>query len=237
MPDSSARVLVVDDEPNITDLVALALRYEGFSVEKASTGRAALSAVQKFKPDLVILDVMLPDVSGLDVMKRLSAEGRKVPVIFLTARDSTEDKVHGLTIGGDDYVTKPFSIEELVARVRVVLRRNGSSTSSRIALADLELDQAHRQRADGQQHDQTGGDKARVPARLGLVPAQLHPTAWLYHPGISTARRPEKRVMTTAVMGTRTAVVTTPLRRSGAAARTDTWARPRESARPRSTMP
>jgi len=151
MPDSSARVLVVDDEPNITDLVALALRYEGFSVEKAASGRAALSAVQKFKPDLVILDVMLPDVSGLDVMKRLSAEGRKVPVIFLTARDSTEDKVHGLTIGGDDYVTKPFSIEELVARVRVVLRRNGSSTSSRIALADLELDEdAHEVRRHGQ---------------------------------------------------------------------------------------
>ena len=144
MPDSSTRVLVVDDEPNITDLVALALRYEGFSVEKAASGRAALSAVQKFKPDLVILDVMLPDVSGLDVMKRLSAEGRKVPVIFLTARDSTEDKVHGLTIGGDDYVTKPFSIEELVARIRVVLRRHqpaAAEETRRLVLSDLELDE------------------------------------------------------------------------------------------------
>ncbi|HEX6348827.1 MAG TPA: response regulator transcription factor [Candidatus Dormibacteraeota bacterium] len=151
MPESAARVLVVDDEPNIMDLVALALRYEGFSVEKAGTGRAALSAVQKFKPDLVILDVMLPDLSGLDVMKRLTSEGRKVPVIFLTARDSTEDKVHGLTIGGDDYVTKPFSIEELVARVRVVLRRNGGSASSRLALADLELDEdAHEVRRQGE---------------------------------------------------------------------------------------
>ena len=108
MPDSDARVLVVDDEPNITDLVALALRYEGFSVEKAGSGRAALSAVQKFKPDLVILDVMLPDLSGLDVMKRLTSEGRKVPVIFLTARDSTEDKVHGLTIGGDASVLETY---------------------------------------------------------------------------------------------------------------------------------
>ena len=156
MPDSSTRVLVVDDEPNITDLVALALRYEGFSVEKAGSGRAALSAVQKFKPDLVILDVMLPDLSGLDVMKRLTSEGRKVPVIFLTARDSTEDKVHGLTIGGDDYVTKPFSIEELVARVRVVLRRNGGSTSSRLVLADLELDEdAHEVRRQGEPIDLT----------------------------------------------------------------------------------
>ncbi len=156
MPDSSARVLVVDDEPNITDLVALALRYEGFSVEKAGSGRAALSAVQKFKPDLVILDVMLPDLSGLDVMKRLTTEGRKVPVIFLTARDSTEDKVHGLTIGGDDYVTKPFSIEELVARVRVVLRRNGGSTSSRLVLADLEMDEdAHEVRRQGEAIDLT----------------------------------------------------------------------------------
>src|SRR5438270_8801326 len=143
MPDSSARVLVVDDEPNIIDLVALALRYEGFSVEKAGSGRAALSAVHKFKPDLVILDVMLPDLSGLDVMKRLTSEGRKVPVIFLTARDSTEDKVHGLTIGGDDYVTKPFSIEELVARIRVVLRRHDTSrdAASRLQLSDLELDE------------------------------------------------------------------------------------------------
>jgi len=151
MPESAARVLVVDDEPNITDLVALALRYEGFSVEKAATGRAALSAVQKFKPDVVILDVMLPDLSGLDVMKRMTSEGRKVPVIFLTARDSTEDKVHGLTIGGDDYVTKPFSIEELVARVRVVLRRNGNSPSTRLVLSDLELDEeAHEVRRQNQ---------------------------------------------------------------------------------------
>jgi len=145
-------VLVVDDEPSITDLVALALRYEGFTVERADTGRAALAAVPRFKPDLIVLDVMLPDVSGLDVLRRLSAEGRRVPVIFLTARDATEDKVHGLTVGGDDYVTKPFSIEELVARVRAVLRRHGEGVerSSKLILADLELDDdAHEVRRAG----------------------------------------------------------------------------------------
>src|SRR2546423_1705976 len=158
MSEAAARVLVVDDEASITDLVALALRYEGFAVEKAATGRAALGAVASFRPDLVILDVMLPDLSGLDVLRRLSAEGRKVPVIFLTARDSTEDKVHGLTVGGDDYVTKPFSIEELVARVRVVLRRHGAAgeESGRLQLADLELDdEAHEVRRAGRVIDLT----------------------------------------------------------------------------------
>ena len=152
MADNGTRVLVVDDEPSITELVALALRYEGFTVEKAATGRAAVAAVAAFKPALIILDVMLPDLSGLSVFQRLSAEGRKVPVIFLTARDATEDKVHGLTIGGDDYVTKPFSIEELVARVRTVLRRHGDrAVTSKLELADLELDDdAHEVRRRGE---------------------------------------------------------------------------------------
>jgi two-component system, OmpR family, response regulator len=156
--DSETRVLVVDDEPSITDLVALALRYEGFTVEKAGTGRGALAAVGRFKPNLIVLDVMLPDVSGLDVLRRLSAEGRRVPVIFLTARDATEDKVHGLTVGGDDYVTKPFSIEELVARVRAVLRRNGDGVGrgSKLTFADLELDDdAHEVRRAGEVIDLT----------------------------------------------------------------------------------
>jgi two-component system OmpR family response regulator len=156
--DNGTRVLVVDDEPSITDLVTLALRYEGFTVEKAATGRAALACVGRFKPDLIVLDVMLPDLSGLDVLRRLSAEGRRVPVIFLTARDATEDKVHGLTIGGDDYVTKPFSIEELVARVRVVLRRHGEGPerSTRLTFADLELDDdAHEVRRAGEVIDLT----------------------------------------------------------------------------------
>jgi len=145
-------VLVVDDEPSITQLVALALRYEGFEVETASTGRDALAAIPRFKPALVVLDVMLPDITGLEVLERLGATGQKVPVIFLTARDATEDKVHGLTVGGDDYVTKPFSIEELVARIRVVLRRNGGSAEQRLVLTleDLELDEdAHEVRRGG----------------------------------------------------------------------------------------
>ena len=146
------RVLVVDDEPNITELVAMALRYEGFTVQTAATGRAALEAVTAFAPALVILDIMLPDIDGIDVLRRLVAQGRKVPIIFLTARDATEDKVHGLTVGGDDYVTKPFSIEELVARVRGVLRRHhgGDGASNRLALADLEVDEdAHEVRRAG----------------------------------------------------------------------------------------
>ena len=143
-PANGARVLVVDDEPNITELLAMALRYEGFTVKTAATGRAALTAVAQFSPALVILDVMLPDIDGLEVLKRLNAGGQKVPIIFLTAKDATEDKVHGLTIGGDDYVTKPFSIEELMARVRVVLRRHGGPDGGRLALADLEMDdEAH----------------------------------------------------------------------------------------------
>jgi len=150
---NGARVLVVDDEPNITELVAMALRYEGFSVKTAATGRGAITAVSQFSPALVILDVMLPDIDGLEVLRRLNSSGHKVPIIFLTAKDATDDKVHGLTVGGDDYVTKPFSIEELVARVRVVLRRHGASgpESGRLQLADLELDdEAHEVRRSGQ---------------------------------------------------------------------------------------
>jgi len=149
----AARVLVVDDEPNITELVAMALRYEGFQVKTAATGRGALTAVTQFSPALVILDVMLPDIDGMEVLRRLNSAGNKVPIIFLTAKDATEDKVHGLTIGGDDYVTKPFSVEELMARVRVVLRRHGNSAEAeggKLTLADLELDdEAHEVRRGG----------------------------------------------------------------------------------------
>jgi two-component system OmpR family response regulator len=151
--DGTARVLVVDDEPNITELVAMALRYEGFTVQTAATGRGALKAVSDFSPALVILDVMLPDIDGLEVLRRLTSGGQKVPIIFLTAKDSTEDKVHGLTVGGDDYVTKPFSIEELMARVRVVLRRHGANgpDTGKLLLADLEMDdEGHEVRRDGQ---------------------------------------------------------------------------------------
>lgn len=135
------RILVVDDEPRITDLVAMALRYEGFEVATAGTGRAGLKAVEDFRPALIVLDVMLPDMDGFAVTERLTADRAKVPVLFLTARDAVEDKVRGLTLGGDDYVTKPFSIEELVARIRALLRRTESVTEGGpLVFADLELD-------------------------------------------------------------------------------------------------
>ncbi|HKA03829.1 MAG TPA: response regulator transcription factor [Acidimicrobiales bacterium] len=150
--EAEGRVLVVDDEPNITELVAMALRYVGFDVATAGSGRDALSSVSDFRPDLVVLDVMMPDLDGFEVCRRLRADGIRVPVVYLTARDATEDKVRGLTIGGDDYVTKPFSLEELVARIRAVLRRagHGNGHASRLTFADLELDEdTHEVRRNG----------------------------------------------------------------------------------------
>jgi two-component system OmpR family response regulator len=140
---SPARVLVVDDEDAITDLVSTALRYTGFDVAVASTGRTAISTAATFRPELIVLDIMLPDLDGFEVTRRLRADGLRAPVVFLTARDATEDKVAGLTIGGDDYVTKPFSLEELVARVRAVLRRTRGEDngSGRLQFSDLELDE------------------------------------------------------------------------------------------------
>jgi two-component system OmpR family response regulator len=158
MDQAGPRILVVDDERNITELVAMALRYEGFTVDTAATGREALAKVASFNPALLVLDVMLPDIDGLEVLRRLGGNGRKPPVIFLTARDATEDKVHGLTLGGDDYVTKPFSVEELVARVRAILRRNGigASPDSILTFADLEIDEdAHEVRRSGTAIDMT----------------------------------------------------------------------------------
>jgi two-component system OmpR family response regulator len=141
---ASARILVVDDEPNISDLVATVLRYEGFDVRVADTGRKALTAVRTFGPDLVVLDVMLPDLDGFEVHRRLTADGVATPVLFLTARDATEDKVRGLTMGADDYVTKPFSLEELVARARAILRRtkgDRTAAGARLVFGDLEMDE------------------------------------------------------------------------------------------------
>jgi two-component system OmpR family response regulator len=137
------RVLVVDDEPNIVDVISMALRFQGFEVQSAGTGADALAAVQAFRPEIIVLDVMLPDMEGFDVARRLGVQQGRVPIIFLTARDATEDKVRGLTLGGDDYVTKPFSLEELVARIRSILRRTGLAEpeSSRLAFEDLELDE------------------------------------------------------------------------------------------------
>jgi two-component system OmpR family response regulator len=136
------RILVVDDEENITDLLATALRYERFEVEVAHSGRDALRAVGSFRPHLMVLDVMLPDWDGFEVARRLADQRERVPVLFLTARDATGDRVRGLTLGGDDYVTKPFSLEELIARIRAILRRTNGSVdeSARLTYADLEMD-------------------------------------------------------------------------------------------------
>ena len=138
MPADGERILVVDDEPFITDLLAAALRFEGFTVEVAASGREALAAVGHGRHDLVMLDVMLPDLEGTEVCRRLRDMGIDVPVVFLTARDSTEDKVTGLGMA-DDYVTKPFSLDELVARVRAVLRRAGhdDGAGAELRFADL----------------------------------------------------------------------------------------------------
>jgi two-component system, OmpR family, response regulator len=145
------RVLVVDDEPNIVDVVTMALRFQGFAVESAGTGAEAIAAVSSFRPDLIVLDIMLPDMEGFDVAQRLGAQHNRVPIIFLTARDATEDKIRGLTLGGDDYVTKPFSLEELIARIRTVLRRTSRAApeSSRLEFEDLELDEDTREVARG----------------------------------------------------------------------------------------
>ncbi len=140
---AAARVLVVDDEPAIADLVSTTLRYEGFETSTAADGRAALEAVESFRPDLLVLDVMLPDLDGFEVHRKLVDRGVRVPVLFLTARDATEDKVRGLRIGADDYVTKPFSLEELVARIRAILRRTqGTDDVVRLVLDDLEMDES-----------------------------------------------------------------------------------------------
>jgi two-component system OmpR family response regulator len=141
-----ATVLVVDDETNIVELLSVRLKFQGFEVYTASNGSAALDKAREVRPDAVILDVMMPGMDGFGVLRRLRADGIDAPALFLTARDSLQDKIAGLTLGGDDYVTKPFSLEEVVARLRVILRRSGrgaveESRSSRLTFADIELDE------------------------------------------------------------------------------------------------
>ena len=141
---SPVRVLVVDDEPMLGELLATALRYEGWQVEAALTGRAAVRTAATLDPDVVVLDVMLPDMTGFDVLRRLREARPRVPVLFLTARDAVEDRIAGLTAGGDDYVTKPFSLEEVVARLRALLRRAGAAAAeedARLVVGDLVLDE------------------------------------------------------------------------------------------------
>ena len=140
------RILVVDDETSIAELLSVALRYEGFAVETAADGNEALERWESFRPELIVLDVMMPGLDGFEVAKRLGERRNEAPIIFLTARDTTDDKVRGLTIGGDDYVTKPFSIEELVARIRAILRRAGSAEQgSRLTFEGIELDEDTRE--------------------------------------------------------------------------------------------
>ncbi|WP_296605711.1 response regulator transcription factor, partial [Nocardioides sp.] len=148
-PDGTPlRVLVVDDEVNIAELIAMALRYEGWEVRAAHTGSQAVATAKELRPDAVVLDMMLPDFDGLEVLRRMRATDPGVPVVFLTARDAVEDRVAGLTAGGDDYVTKPFSLEELVARLRALMRRSGAhqvASASLLVVGDLTLDEDSRE--------------------------------------------------------------------------------------------
>jgi two-component system OmpR family response regulator len=189
-PDGTAgsRILVVDDEPNIVEVVAMALRFQGFEVDTAASGREAIAAVTRFKPHLMVLDVMLPDIEGFEVAGRLGAQRAGVPIIFLTARDSTEDKVRGLSGGGDDYMTKPFSLEELVARIRTILRRTGhaAAESGRLTFADLELDEESHEVLRGGERVELTATEFRLLRYLMLNPrrvmtrAQLLDHVWDY---------------------------------------------------------
>jgi two-component system OmpR family response regulator len=186
---SPLRVLVVDDEANIAELISMALRYEGFDVRAAHTGTKAVSAAKEFRPDAVVLDIMLPDFDGLEVLRRMRATEPDVPVVFLTARDAVEDRVAGLTAGGDDYVTKPFSLEELVARLRGLLRRSGARqavASSLLVVGDLELDEdSHEVFRSGQEIMLTATEfellrfLMRNPRRV-LSKAQILDRVWNY---------------------------------------------------------
>jgi two-component system OmpR family response regulator len=142
MSEGRSRILVVDDEPSIVDAVATALRYEGFDVDEATTGRAALAAVADAEPDLIVLDWMLPDLDGIEVGRRLRAQGFRTAILFLTAKDAVENKVEALRAGGDDYVTKPFSLAEVVARIRAILRRTeGEAPSDVLSFGDVVLNE------------------------------------------------------------------------------------------------
>ena len=153
--ENAQRILVIDDESSISDLISTSLRFVGFDVRTAANGAQALQIAEEFKPHAMVLDVMLPDLDGFEVCKKIRNEGVETGVLFLTAKDGMEDKVKGLTLGGDDYMTKPFSLEELVARLRALLRRTGvtqiDQDEEKIRFADLEIDEAtHEVRRGGQ---------------------------------------------------------------------------------------
>jgi len=186
---SPVRVLVVDDEHNLTELLSMALRYEGWDVRTASTGMAAVRAAREFGPDAVALDMMLPDFDGLEVLRRMRAHHPNIPVLFLTAKDAVEDRVAGLTAGGDDYVTKPFSLEEVVARLRALMRRTAvmaEESSSLLTVGDLSLDEdSHEVTRAGQPIQLTATEfellryLMRNPKRV-LSKAQILDRVWNY---------------------------------------------------------
>jgi two-component system OmpR family response regulator len=185
----AVRVLVVDDEATLTELLSMALRYEGWEVRSAGDGRGAVRVAKEFDPDAVVLDVMLPDLDGLAVLRRLREQSPRMPVLFLTARDSVEDRIAGLTAGGDDYVTKPFSLEEVVARLRGLLRRAGMSAErpdAVLAVGDLTLDEdSHEVRRGGDRVELTATEYEllrylmRNPRRV-LSKAQILDRVWNY---------------------------------------------------------
>ena len=185
---SEAKLLVVEDDANILELLSASLRFAGFDVSTATSGSAAVSAAKNAAPDLVVLDVMLPDLDGFEVIRLMREGGQRTPVVFLTARDGTEDKIRGLTLGGDDYVTKPFSLEELVARIRSILRRTGLAEpdSSRLVFEDVELDEdAHEVTRDGSLIDLTATEYRllrylMLNPRRALTRAQLLEHVWDY---------------------------------------------------------
>ncbi len=185
---SKVRILVVDDERNIAELVSTALRYEGFELMTAADGAQALAAVRDFVPDLVVLDVGLPDTDGFALQERLRAGGQRMPVLFLTARDAVEDRIRGLTLGADDYMTKPFSLEELVARVHAVLRRTSetSAAAHRLSFSDLVLDdETHEVRRGGRRIDLSPTEFSLLRylilnARKVLSKAQILDHVWQY---------------------------------------------------------
>jgi two-component system OmpR family response regulator len=186
---SGVRVLVVDDEPTLSELLSMALRYEGWQVRTAGDGTSAVRLARQFKPDAVVLDVMLPDVDGVEVLRRLRGHAPNVPVLFLTARDAVEDRVAGLTAGGDDYVTKPFSLEELVARLRALLRRTAANeprADALLVVGDLTMDEdSHEVRRAGQAVALTATEfellryLMRNPRRV-LSKAQILDRVWNY---------------------------------------------------------
>jgi two-component system OmpR family response regulator len=182
------RVLVVDDEPSIVDVITMALRHNGYDVACADTGAGALTEARQWRPHAMVLDVMLPDMEGFEVARRLSAQSSGIPILFLSARDTTSDKIRGLTTGGDDYVTKPFSLEELMARLRNILRRSGApeQPSSRLQFADLELDDDSREVSRGGHPIELTATEYRLlryllsnPRRV-LTRAQLLDHVWSY---------------------------------------------------------